>query len=105
MYEQLAWTSDVTVKGNAPHSTKLIDGYWKDKKWVSTKIEKFSNKIHKYDVLRNKVFVILGDSLSAQFMVDFKRSIEIYGKDVLRLPRGEFKCTKQEYGFLGLEQC
>lgn len=49
------------------------------------------------------MFVILGDSLSAQFMVDFKRSIEIYGKDVLRLPRGEFKCTKQEYGFLGLE--
>ena len=84
------------------------NGYWYKKKWYTPNLEPHHLKVSKRTMLKNKIFIILGDSLSAQFMTEFKSNIEKYQRDVLRLGKGKFKCEKQEYGFLGIikgEKC
>ena len=43
VYEQLAWTKDVVVHGLQPQPSNLIDGYWKEKKWISMDTEMLEN--------------------------------------------------------------
>ena len=109
VYEDLSFTGDVEVQeaSGRPASDPSplppsIKGYWQNSKWHDTQIPKFSQNIKKHNVLKDKVFIIMGDSLSAQFMTDFKGAIEKFARDVLHRGKGKFKCSKQEYGFLGI---
>lgn len=119
VYEDLAFTGEVEVlpgqieskekpaqsspeSGSETLKNSQIPGFWNHLKWIDSKIPKYSGPLKHHNIFKNKIFIIMGDSLSAQFMTEFKSASEKYARDILRQGAGKFKCTKQEYGFLGI---
>ena len=109
VYEDLVFSDKIIVlTSKLPDSQKAdshnkIPGYWLRGHWIDRIFPQFSQKISKGEILKDKTFIKLGDSIVGQVSAVFKDEVRTYISK-LQLGKSSGSSRKKTYfDFLGLD--